>query len=103
MLVKKLLMALARCRTEVTYGHALYCYKHSCCFNQKNIDECDLISQIDYKISEIPKVLNDKNSIWELDHSVLITLRNRLRNLKLKINQLCTQNVYEKIAARELR
>ncbi len=62
----KLLMALTRKRTEVTYGHVHYCHKHSCCVNENHIDQCDLIIQNGYKVTDIPAVLEGKNSIWEL-------------------------------------
>ena len=77
----RLLMALTRSRTEVTYGHSHWCYKHDRLVEHEHLDECECIASKDYKISEITKVLDGKDSIWELQHEHMVTLKQRLKTL----------------------
>ena len=77
----RLLIALTRSRTEVTYGHSHWCHKHDRFVEQEHRDEFECIASKDYKISEITKVLDGKDSIWELQHEHMVTLKQRLKTL----------------------
>ena len=61
----RLLMALTRSRTEVTYGHSHWCHKHEKLVKHEHLDECDCSTPGEYKISSITWVLDGKNSIWD--------------------------------------
>ena len=75
---RKLLTALSKNSTEVIYGHYHYCNKHQKCVDINHIVESDWIMESKYKITEIIKVLNGKDSIWELEQTELVELQSRL-------------------------
>lgn len=90
----KLMLALDRKRTEVTYGCAHFCTTHDTIVDADHIDICSHINNNQYKVSEITKPLDGLKSIWDMEKTKLTEMRKRITKLKAQINKLSESKVY---------
>lgn len=86
----KFALALSRKRTSAYYGTNHWCKTHNQLVDHKHIDMCELIKlkDEDCKVSEIIKPLDEVQSLWDLENSLLRQLIDRLGTVSKTINEL---------------
>ena len=87
-------MAIERGATTHKYSKNHYCKAHQKIVDRNHRDECELIQEYDYKISEIVDILKEKESLYDLDQADLMVLHQRLTKLKEKLDKLVESGIF---------
>lgn len=84
----KLALAVSRKRTSVYYGTNQYCTIHNQLTDAAHIDECEAIKVTEGNTSDITAVLDDVDSLWDLEQGKLVLLVSQLKMLNERITDL---------------
>lgn len=75
----RLILALERKRTTDTFGTHHYCKSHNQIVDTHHIDDCSHLKLFDHPISEVVKILQGTNCIWDLELQDLTSLQRKLQ------------------------